>query len=88
MTLLDKLIEIDNWNIISNSIPKDVIVKSKSIATVLEGCGFSVFHTGRDSIQFEKTSNGEYLEIEVFSDKIETYHETEEKDCLLNNKIQ
>jgi len=49
----------------------------QDVAKTLENCGFDVFPTGCDSIQFEKTANGQYIAIEVFRNKIETYSEPE-----------
>ena len=84
MNLLEKISEIeslgDGWNSHgATKLPELVIAKAKSVSIVLDNCGFEVFPTGRNSIQFEKTVGGEYLEIEVFGDKIETYHETESR---------
>lgn len=84
MNLFEKIEAIarlpDGWN--HHHAPKfsdSVLSRARSIATVLNGCGFDCFPTANQSIQFEKTVGWEYLEIEVFSDRIETYNETESR---------
>ena len=81
MILKDKIDKIarlpDNWNGHGATVfSSDVLERAYAVALVLENCGFDCFPTGRDSIQFEKTTDGQYLEIEVFADRIETYNET------------
>lgn len=67
-----------NWNgNEAKPFGKKVIGNALDVAKTLENCGFDVFPTGCDSIQFEKTVNGQYLEIEVLRNKIETYSEPE-----------
>ena len=86
MTLDDKINEIallpTNWN--GNGAVRfsaDVIDRARCVAKVLDGCGFDCFPTGNDSIQFEKTTCGQYLELEVFADRVESYNETESRSA-------
>ena len=79
MNLIEQLDSIsslgDDWNANrAKSFSPELITKCKHIAVPLENCGFSVFPTGRDSTQFEKETDGEYIEIEVFDDHIEFYN--------------
>ena len=81
MSLLEKLNEFSlmeaNWNENgADPFSAELILKCKQLSVLLENCGFDVFPTGRNSIQFEKEVDGEYIEIEVFNDRIETYHES------------
>jgi hypothetical protein len=82
MNLLEKIDEIaslpENWNG-NGALPftAEVLTRARSVARVLTVCGFECFPTGRDSIQFEKTRNSDYLEIEVFADRVEAYNEIE-----------
>jgi hypothetical protein len=83
MSLLSKIEKMallaPNWNGNNASpLPPEVIERAKCLAPLLEGCGFEVFPTAQDSIQFEKTMNGEYLEIEVFADRLEAFQSSEE----------
>jgi len=73
----DFRIENDAW--IDDGTPcftNNVVVKTKeTINKITDLNGFEVFPTYRNSIQLEYENNDDYLEFEIFGDRIECYSE-------------
>lgn len=85
---LKKINEMDNFRLLNKDwnghgterIDQDVIDNAKSILEVLS-VNPEVFPTGRNSIQFEyEKENGDYLEFEIFNDKVIVLKMIEGKD--------
>lgn len=79
-TALDDILALkDNWNDNgAKCFSKQLVEKCRTIVNDLVAEPF-ICPTARGSIQFEyNKENGDYLEFEVFEDKIEVYSDTKE----------
>jgi hypothetical protein len=64
----------DGWDGYSaKPIPDKVIERALILSQIINNGLIEVFPTARESIQFETKTDKNYIEIEVFYDKIELY---------------
>lgn len=91
---VEMLLEIgklkDNWDGYgASAIPSEVVNKSIEILMMLKKKP-AIFPTGRESIQFEWEGKNGYIEIEVFSERIEIFlvdENEKEREMVVKEEI-